>query len=591
MSSNLTNSPYPDVVQRALAFEPRKRTFHGLPLGIQGFPLRRVLALPFLSDKSFVGWRYLNDGCCPIRVTNKVEQRLPGVPFVGQDIARPKITGDKFRFSQDVGRSLCIVNVACADVTCYWKLCFAVHKQMQLPPVGKLLGSLGAFFDRPSTFGVSLGRLATVTPSFERCRIQGHPVAKAGNFSVAPPNQCSGNILEFRCRPVLGQISKKATKSCFMGNGIRGVDSAGGSNVGVISQGTEQCRRGFQPKDILCNKTTPQRLYRMALGTTASRPLESSQKWRVIEAGKDGFKLVNDWRSLSLKRSGCMMKRDHGKLIPSCWFRSRRRLYRLRLRCFFRRSLLRDTVIVNSFSVNNPTNLVPICYGKSIERGVAKSDSKPNLGIRRISSPIFLTAVTDLLYNVKSPRVSSFGWVTDRWGLSAKLGPAGFFLFRIFLVGRLASYFLRSLDTFLSKLVCASGNMLEQVFALYQLRIKRLMCRTTIRENPLLYQPLNKAFGPEHVLRLVQPIQEYVAESRIASISVAIKRRRLRRDAECDVTHRDCSPNLSQVRKQFRFPSHGSFTMCLESFDFLLGELHGSYCKPVSSMAQVGIED
>ena len=54
MGSNLHTSTYSDVIQGALALEPRKRTLHGLSLAVERLPFRRVLELAQLGHERLV---------------------------------------------------------------------------------------------------------------------------------------------------------------------------------------------------------------------------------------------------------------------------------------------------------------------------------------------------------------------------------------------------------------------------------------------------------------------------------------------------------------------------------------------------------
>ena len=117
-----------------------------------------------------------------------------------------------------------------------------------------------------------------------------------------------------------------------MRNILNGIDSAGVSDVRIIVEDSDQFCRGFHSKNVFSDEAAPQRFYGMAFGAAASRPFEHSQKGRIFKGGEDGLKLANDWGSLSRENNGCIIDGDHGKLVPSCWFRSRRRLQHLRLR-------------------------------------------------------------------------------------------------------------------------------------------------------------------------------------------------------------------------------------------------------------------
>jgi len=45
MHGDLTQPTYSNMLQGTLTLEPRKRTFHGSPLRVEGFPFRRLLLI------------------------------------------------------------------------------------------------------------------------------------------------------------------------------------------------------------------------------------------------------------------------------------------------------------------------------------------------------------------------------------------------------------------------------------------------------------------------------------------------------------------------------------------------------------------
>ncbi len=66
MARNFPYVSYPDLVQGPLALEPRECTLDSLPLGVQGFPLRRLLLRSHFSQQRLMGTVDLNNGRCPV---------------------------------------------------------------------------------------------------------------------------------------------------------------------------------------------------------------------------------------------------------------------------------------------------------------------------------------------------------------------------------------------------------------------------------------------------------------------------------------------------------------------------------------------
>ena len=586
MSRNFLASSYCDVVQGPLALEPGKRPFHGLPLLQKSLTFEGVL-YSVLRQQPFMPFVQLDDGSCSILAAHQSKKLSAGISGVCHDVFRVKLSCRRPSFPQHIRGPLGIMDVSWANIGSDGQFVLTVNQQVQLPAVSQFLGALGSHLDRPSRLRVGLWGLTTIAPTLQRCAIEGYSLTKPRQSLVMLASQGTGNI--FDTGQILGELPEEPAKCGFVRDVIRRDYPASLSNEWVVVQSPNHRCRGRKPKSVLHYEASPERLDRMPFRASADGTFQSFKQSRIVEFGEDALKLVNDGRTLSRTLNGCMMEQDHGKPQPSCWFRGRRRRKRLRPRLLYTERILRYVPIVNAHRVNNRTNMASTIYTIRIRRGLANSHRPHNQWKRRISSPFYLTAVPWAIYNRISGSARSTSLeIGEGW-------PRNLALTNL-LFGRLSRYLFRSLDSFWCQSVLASRDTLNQICPLVELRVQAPVGRATISNNPFFYQPFDEVFQHYRMVRLIQPVQEHLTESRVTSVTIAVQQRRFHFgfSAQRHIAHRNCAPNLSQMSKQFGFPSRSSFTVCPNSFNVLVGKSHSAYSSRVSStpqVGQVGVED
>ena len=114
MGRNLPQPTNGDVIQRALTFEPGKRTLYGLPLLVEGRPFGRPMR--FFTRQPFVGLVDLDDGFGSILPTNQVKKFLARVFLVGQHLPGAGRGSEIFlcepRLFNKVGSPLRVVDIS-----------------------------------------------------------------------------------------------------------------------------------------------------------------------------------------------------------------------------------------------------------------------------------------------------------------------------------------------------------------------------------------------------------------------------------------------------------------------------------------------
>ena len=314
MSSNLLPSPNRNLIQGALALEPREHTLDCLPLFEQRLSFKGVL-YAVLGQQFLVGFIQLNYRSCSILPFDKGKKLPSRITGISNDVARVKFTSCKPRFPKNVGRPLRVVNVACAHIGRNGQFVFTVNQEVQFPTVGKFFGALSPHLDRPTSLRVSLLGFATVAPCLEGCAVQGHAFPETRQGFIMLPSQSARNV--FDARQVFGQLPEESAESGLVGYSVRGRDAASFGNERVIVEHPNHCRRGRQAQGMLHHETSPEGLDGVSFGAASDGTFENFKQSSIFKVGEDAFKLVNDWGSLRGHRNSGIMERDHGKKQPS----------------------------------------------------------------------------------------------------------------------------------------------------------------------------------------------------------------------------------------------------------------------------------
>ena len=317
MDSNLTSTPYRDVVQGALPLETGVDPLYAGTLAVQCLSSSRLTHLGSLSSVPFVASIGVNDGLGLVLPPNEVVEGSTRVTLIGGDVLGPELACGEPCFAEYVRCPSSIVDVASAYVSRDRQLVLSVNKQVKFPSQRGLCPPVGVLLDRPARFLVRFLGLAPVDPSFERGGVYGNPLSEAWESSVAVTYQSAGHVLDLGSRVVLGESCEEPGEGCLVGDGVGRRDATGPSDVRVVLEGADKRCSGLQTQDVLGNQAMPEDLDGVPLGATAGRALESIQERSIVQLGEDGLEFCdNGWR-LNRSADTGIINSDHLKLNPS----------------------------------------------------------------------------------------------------------------------------------------------------------------------------------------------------------------------------------------------------------------------------------
>lgn len=314
MNSDFTQTPYPDMVQRALAFEPRERTLHANPLSIESLPARGLTHLSGHFSEPLVSDIGVNDGLSAVSLLNGGVQLGTRVPLVRHDVLWVEVASGVPSLTKQVGHSACIVGIASTDVCRDREFIFSINRQMQFPAERELSLALSAFLHRPASLTVRVLGLTAIDPSSKGRGVQGYPLPEPREFVVAPTYQLSRHILQLGCHSVLGQPSEEPRERGLMRNEVRRGDTTCLSDEGVVLQGANERSRGFQTEDVSGDQAMPEDFYWMPLGAATQSTPEGLEQGFVFQGFKDALKLGDDWRCLNNRPIKSTINVSHWKL-------------------------------------------------------------------------------------------------------------------------------------------------------------------------------------------------------------------------------------------------------------------------------------
>ena len=335
MHRNLPQPPHSNMVQGALSFEAGKYPLDGRPLAEQCLPLWSILVLSKLPEHFLVPWVYLDDGLGAVLLANQVVQGLSRVSLVSHHELRIT-SNNESGLPQDVAGPLGVVNITGADVSSYRKFTFTVYQQVQLVTQDKLGLAVGVLFHRPLGLRVRRLVLAAFDPSLEGSAVYSYPLPESRQFRVAAAHQRAGDLFDLGGHMVLGELSKEAAESRFVGNSFGGFNPTSLSDEGVVSQ----CAR-------------------VSFGATACWAGQRIKEGSVVKPIKKGLKLGNDWRRLNQYRNGGIISVRHWKMYASFWLGAVG-VDRTCGPALFRTSVLNRSYKVNRKSVRNDGRTPPI---------------------------------------------------------------------------------------------------------------------------------------------------------------------------------------------------------------------------------------
>ena len=311
MDSNFPQTPYPDVVQRALPFEAGVDTLHSLPLGVESLPARHSHLCTASPQQRFMRLVDLDNGFSPKLSVHQSEKVNGTVASIGHEEARMEPARRIPTLSKHIGSPSHIMDVARTHIGCYGKLSLAVNKQVEFPAVGKLFDPLGSLLNIPASILVGLWVLPSIAPAFQRSAVYGDTFPEARDFIVAATYQSAGNIFHLSSHPVLGKPSEESRKGCLVRNEVRRGDATCLSDKGVVDQGSDKGGRRLQSQDIPSDQAMPENFAWMALRPNANRACKSFQEGFVVQGFKDSVKLGNNWRCLNGNAKDGIIKCDH----------------------------------------------------------------------------------------------------------------------------------------------------------------------------------------------------------------------------------------------------------------------------------------
>ena len=283
-----------------------------------------------LFVQTLVGLMSLNDGHGPVLPPYEPHKVEPRVPRIHHDELRIEFTRGETSLAQNVGRSLLVVDVASTDVCRYRQLRFGVYKEVKLPAIHKLSDSLRALFDRPSRLSVRFDGPPSIGVGFHHSAVQGSSIIKGWQVSVVASHKSARYVFKPRKEFLRGQPRKKAARRRLVRDAVGRRDSTDSSNERVGGEQVYQRPGGGQAHVMLSDVALPQNFGGMSLWATPYRASQSINKagTRIVEVAKDCPKLCDDGRGLSFRPNGGIISGDHGKIVPSCWFRGRKALPR-----------------------------------------------------------------------------------------------------------------------------------------------------------------------------------------------------------------------------------------------------------------------
>ena len=312
MKSSLAPAPRRDVVQRPLTFEPRK-----CPLDRLALPSKRLVSgkagLESLLGQQFFATRgNIDHGVGVVLSPYQMEHCPRRVAFVRHQITRVKTGCLSSGLSQHVRCSLRVMNIARAHVRGDGKFGFAVHQQMQFPPIGVFLDALCAVLDRPSSVGVTLGCLAAIAPRLQRGAVQCHTLPKPRYLRILSAYQIPGHVLHSRQELRRRQPFEEPRERGFVGD-VGPVKAARPGDERVVGQRPDEFARRTQAHRVFRDEGTPKCLGGVSFGATACGAGELLKESRVVKVRKESLKLSDDRRGLRNRPNSGIISGNHGK--------------------------------------------------------------------------------------------------------------------------------------------------------------------------------------------------------------------------------------------------------------------------------------
>ena len=249
---------------------------------------------------------------------NKVDEVFPRVPRIGHDVTGPESLIASAGVPERVGGTLAVVDIASADVNTDGQLMFAVSYQVQLVAIGNLLGALRTHLDGPPCLFVGLPFPCSIAPRLQGCRVHCHPIAEARQFGVVLPYKRAGDFSKQREVVTAGELGKEPAERGLVGYVLWRLNPTGPGHEGIVTQGPYQGGGRGQPHVVFGQEAVPESADRVTFGATSGWALQCGQEIRVVEAGKEGLKRLDDRRRLCSWISECRINSHDGKPQSSC---------------------------------------------------------------------------------------------------------------------------------------------------------------------------------------------------------------------------------------------------------------------------------